>query len=270
MDHESFWKLQVVSPRKGAFVRDFRPRRRLYLLFKHLGMHPDDVDLLRQCHAGAWVTVGTPCGETARVQVTRGSPQGDSLSPSLFVFFLNLRLHHLGTAGVGITHACGVLQNSTCFADDLALLATSIRDMNKLLAKVSEFAAWAGMELCVHKCEVAAYDFGTQTELNTHKIQYNGQRLAHLSADAEVQYLWLCLTITGDTSVEVSYILTGMKAAATKFKGHPDSYSQGFNLIPTALHPVFTYSVGVMSWTMAAMQALQTMWGLMGERACDT
>eukprot|EP00961_Rhodomonas_salina_P142314 1916562-Rhodomonas_salina.2 len=33
---------------------------KLYLLFEHLGMHQDDVNLIRRCHAGAWVTVRTP------------------------------------------------------------------------------------------------------------------------------------------------------------------------------------------------------------------
>eukprot|EP00961_Rhodomonas_salina_P105349 1418703-Rhodomonas_salina.1 len=52
---------------------------KLYLLFEHLGMHQDDVNLICSCHAGAWVTVRTPCCETARVQVTRGSQQGEIL-----------------------------------------------------------------------------------------------------------------------------------------------------------------------------------------------
>eukprot|EP00961_Rhodomonas_salina_P258665 3495295-Rhodomonas_salina.1 len=129
-----------------------------------------------------------------------GGPSKDSLSPSLFVFFLNLCLRHLGTAGVGVVHACGVCRNAACFTDDLALMATSIRDMNKLLAKVSEFAAWAGMELCVHKCKVASYDFGKQVELNTRLVRYNGQRLSPLSAEEAVRYLGLRLTVTGDTS----------------------------------------------------------------------
>eukprot|EP00961_Rhodomonas_salina_P189778 2560360-Rhodomonas_salina.1 len=125
------------------------------------------------------------------------------------------------------------------------------------------------MELCVHKCEVAAYDFGKQAELNTHKVRYNGQRLAHLSADAAVRYLGLRLTVQGDTLAEVSYVLSSMKTAATKFKGHPYSYRQGFQLIPTALHPVFTYSVGVTTWTMTEMQTLHNLWGLMWKRAWD-
>eukprot|EP00961_Rhodomonas_salina_P235181 3178913-Rhodomonas_salina.3 len=150
-------------------------------------------------------------------------------------------------------------------------MAKSICDMNKLLAKVLEIAAWAGMELCVHKCEVAAYDFGKQTELNTRKVRYNGQRLVHLSAGAAVCYLGLRLTVQGDTSAEVSYVLSSMKTAATKFKGHPYSYHdcQGFNLIPKALHPVFTYSVSVTTWTMTELQALHNLWRLMGKRAWD-
>eukprot|EP00961_Rhodomonas_salina_P205664 2776017-Rhodomonas_salina.1 len=57
---------------------------RLYLLFERLGMHPYDVNLLRRAHLGAWVTVRTPFGDTARIQVTRSTAQGCSLSPSLF------------------------------------------------------------------------------------------------------------------------------------------------------------------------------------------
>eukprot|EP00961_Rhodomonas_salina_P211989 2862334-Rhodomonas_salina.1 len=60
-----------------------------------------------------------------------------------------------------------------------------------------------------------------------------------------------------------------MQAVAKKFKGHPYSYHQGFNLIPTALHPVFTYSVGVATWTMKKMQILHNLWGFMGKRAWD-
>ena len=79
---------------------------RLYLLFERLGMHPDDVNLLRRAHRGAWVTVRTPFGDTARIQVTRGTAQGCSLSPSLFCFFLNLCLRHIATSGVGFHHIC--------------------------------------------------------------------------------------------------------------------------------------------------------------------
>eukprot|EP00961_Rhodomonas_salina_P189925 2562399-Rhodomonas_salina.1 len=84
---------------------------RLYLLFERLGMHPNDVNLLLCAHQGAWVTarVRTPFGDTARIQVTRGTEQGCSLSPSL------------------------IKRPVTCFADDLAIMAASKKDMNTIL-----------------------------------------------------------------------------------------------------------------------------------------
>ena len=65
---------------------------RLYLLMEKMGMQPEDVQLIKNAHDGAWVVVRTPFGDTARIQVTRGTPQGDVLSSSLFIFFLNLCL----------------------------------------------------------------------------------------------------------------------------------------------------------------------------------
>jgi len=76
----------------------------LHLVLERLGMHQEDVDLIRNAHTGAWVKVHTPFGDTAEIQVTRGTPQGDALSPSLFVFFMNLCLRHLAGAGVGFVH----------------------------------------------------------------------------------------------------------------------------------------------------------------------
>lgn len=75
---------------------------KLYGCLETLGLNPGDVDMLRQAHSGAWVKVQTP--DTAEIEVTRGSPQGDCLSPLLFVFFINLCLLHLVSTGVGFTH----------------------------------------------------------------------------------------------------------------------------------------------------------------------
>mmetsp|Transcript_61028 Transcript_61028/g.125832 ORF Transcript_61028/g.125832 Transcript_61028/m.125832 type:complete len:226 (-) Transcript_61028:1159-1836(-) len=93
------------------------------------------VRLIRNAHTGAWIRVRTPFGETAKIQVSRGTPQGDALSPSLFIFFINLMLRHLSAAGVGFVHKVGVKRNNCTFADDVCLIAENVEDMNKLLLK---------------------------------------------------------------------------------------------------------------------------------------
>eukprot|EP00961_Rhodomonas_salina_P059466 798678-Rhodomonas_salina.1 len=56
------YAIEEARRRKGTFVVamldwfsafDSVDLEKLYLLFKHLGMHQDDVNLIRRCHAGA-------------------------------------------------------------------------------------------------------------------------------------------------------------------------------------------------------------------------
>eukprot|EP00961_Rhodomonas_salina_P162237 2185349-Rhodomonas_salina.1 len=72
---------------------------KLYSCLEQLGLHPDDVRTIQRAHEGSWVKVRTPFGDTAEIEVRRGSPQGDCLLPSLFIFLINLCLRHLAGAG---------------------------------------------------------------------------------------------------------------------------------------------------------------------------
>ena len=42
--------------------------------------------------------------------------------------------------------------------------------MNTLLNRVAEFAEWAGMEMCVPKCEISAYNFRSKSEMATNRV----------------------------------------------------------------------------------------------------
>eukprot|EP00961_Rhodomonas_salina_P254835 3444198-Rhodomonas_salina.1 len=108
-------------------------------------------------------------------------------------------------AGVGFHHANCFARAAACFADNLALITGSVKDMNKLLAKVRKFADWAGMDMCTHKCEVACFDFSTNQEIPTRelkKVLYGNHPLPRLPAAEAVRYLSLCLNIQGNTSCE--------------------------------------------------------------------
>jgi len=238
---------------KGGLVR-FRKasgqiNRRGNLVLERLGMHPDDVELIRRAHTGAWVKVRTPFGETAEVQVTRGTPQGDALSPSLFVFFINLCLRHLAGAGVGFVHKNGVRRNNCTFADDICLIAESVKDMNLLLERVHEFCEWSGMALCLCKCEATGFDFRTETEENTDRLVLNGATMTRLDPRNAFKYLGVRLSLTGSTQEEVEYVKERTAAICKLLDGHPYRPEQMNAVIQMCAHPVLTYSGPLTNWT---------------------
>ena len=148
------------------------PHAKIYQLLAWAGMQQADINTIKRMQQGSWLTVATDFGDTAEIPLSRGTPQGDTLSPTLFDFFVNACLRMIESAGVGFTHACGVRRNHCCFADDIALTTTSVADMNALLQRISTFSEWSGMRLNLNKCEVSGYNFATKKGEPTHTIQY--------------------------------------------------------------------------------------------------
>jgi hypothetical protein len=118
-------------------------------LLQKLGLHDDDVQLLKNTYTGAWSQVSTQFGDTAEIPLRRGTCQGCPLSPTTFVLFLNLCLRHLQATGGGITFRAQyfekgaegaqehVFMNHAGFVDDLGLLCNSVEEMNRLLESLS-------------------------------------------------------------------------------------------------------------------------------------
>lgn len=149
----------------------------------------------------------------------------------------------------------------------IIIMTTNRKDMNSILNKVHEFARWAGMELCVHKCEVAGYDFRTGRELSTRKIRYNCQRMPNLTATTAVRYLGLRLDITGSTKGEKEHITERMQDAKRRLKTHKYTHRQAFSLLNTVIRPVFAYSTAMTAWTHKELWHIQQDWSIMGRYA---
>jgi len=247
---------------------------RLYLSLEAMEMHPTDIELLRQTYAGAWIKVQTPFGETAPIDITRGTPQGDSMSPSIFNLFINLALRHLMSLGVSFKHDCGLRRNHSAFADDMALVTTSEADMNVLLAGLHEFSTWSGMDLCVVKCMATGYNFATGTSENTVAIRYGvtaanpqGEEIPNLNAAAAFKYLGLRMAINGATREEIQYVQAVMLRSSRLMVKHRYTVPQMIKLIQTALHPVFNYSAPLAGWRYPSLLELEHTWAVAHKRA---
>ena len=138
----------------------------LFRILQALGIPQDVLDIIIDLHHGASTCISTNHGKTAPVSLRRGTIQGDSLSPLLFILFLEplvcwLQVNDRGQRCMSASSTCPHYTNALAAGDDLALMSGSSDQMQVQLNKVQAFADWCGMKLSPAKCEASAVLWGT-------------------------------------------------------------------------------------------------------------
>ena len=86
------------------------------------------------------------------IEVKRGVKQGDPLSPFLFNLVLDICLGQLGPLSGAPLRNKGTRVSHLAFADDVVLLATNGRNLQRLLAKYTSSLARIGLKVNAAKC----------------------------------------------------------------------------------------------------------------------
>src|ERR1700738_5038355 len=98
---------------------------------------------------------GSYFGTTPPIHISRGTIQGDTLSPYLFIIFLEPLLRWLQQGNNGYTFGTSRVKiSSVTYADDLAAIANKLEALQTQLNKLDKFSEWAGMDLGIPKCAV--------------------------------------------------------------------------------------------------------------------
>jgi endonuclease/exonuclease/phosphatase family metal-dependent hydrolase/ribonuclease HI len=155
------------------------------------------IDNVRGIYREACTSVLTPYGPTAPLPVGRGTIQGDTLSPFLFLVFMEPLLRWLHSGGRGYKFGCLDLHeqlqhqcSSPAYADDLVCITNTPQDMYLQAQKVSAYCDWAKMSANASKCAVTGIRYAMEGKQQSNPISDNAvntvrRSLEHLTIQGQ-------------------------------------------------------------------------------------
>ncbi len=135
--------------------------RMLWIMYD-LGFPTDAIEVVKNLYQNATTQVRLPQGgHTDQIPVERGTIKGDTLSPFMFLLYMEPLLRWLQVGGRGYSHAClkdtsienparhnipetDKISNGS-FADDLLCLTQRLLDLHIQADKLSNYADWAAL-----------------------------------------------------------------------------------------------------------------------------
>ena len=129
---------------------------RLLAIMEDLGYPLDAVEIIDNIYTDSTTSfTGSYFGTTPPINISRGTIQGDTLSPNLFIIFLEPLLRWLEKDNIGYHfNTSKATCTTTTYADDLAIITDNIRHIHPQVTKLQKFAQWSHMDLHLSKCAI--------------------------------------------------------------------------------------------------------------------
>ncbi|KAJ9515662.1 hypothetical protein QJQ45_002695 [Haematococcus lacustris] len=243
---------------------------KLLWIMHDLGFPTDATDAVKDLYTGATTRFKTPYGHTDPVPVDRGTIQGDSLSPFLFLIYIEplLRWLQVGARGYKFTSettdsAGRFTIGSIDYADDIAILCNSISNLRCQADKLSADSDWGHLIIshsktlataALHKahqsgrCSTLA-DAEKQARRELQHVRLQGKPVTYLPPTAPFAYLGVLLTMTLNWKPQHMAMAAQLKQKLERLRRSFASARQAIHIIKTAIIPSLAYSFCVVPCT---------------------
>ena len=257
---------------KKAFDTVDHPR--LFQILEALGIPQDAVEVIKDLHMDAYTSISTNHGMTPAIPLKRGTVQGDSLSPLLFILFLEpllrwLQLNDRGYRCGSTSQTSPQYANALAAADDLALLSGTVQQMQLQLDKVESFAHWSGMRLVPAKCETSAVLWGTHASCpHVHALDWqiiqpllqhlhvHGSPLACIPPDKPFRYLGVLMTLTMDWKPHLSMLLDMIATKGLAIARAPATIRQKLEMERQCITTTVAYHLAIAPFSLPQLRKL--------------
>eukprot|EP00877_Chromochloris_zofingiensis_P009500 jgi/Chrzof1/4803/UNPLg00807.t1 len=238
-----------------------------------LGFPTVAIDAVSALYAKASTTIITPHGPTAEVPVRRGTVQGDTLSPFLFLIFIEPLLRWLQSGGRGYQMGCLPEKDrqlyacsGLAYADDLKLHTHEARDLQIQGDKVTLFCDWAHMSVNATKCAATAVlhhkaeqglvgaahtaDAMRMVRNNLSCLRIQGQLIPILDADRQpYTYLGVDFTPTLNYRPYVKRVLSTLRHKLDCLNSSFATPEQRMRILNTCIIPGVTYAFPILPFS---------------------
>eukprot|EP00775_Hariotina_reticulata_P015153 gene15153-biopygen1942 len=254
---------------------------KLLMIMYDLGFPTDAIEVVKDLYTNARTTFQTPYGPTATMVLDRGTIQGDSLSPFLFIIYLEPLLRWLKAGDKG--YHFGALTSEShqtqrhyqlsdiTYADDLNALTggpTGLEDLKHQAAKISAYTTWGSLIVNNTKTTVTGALHGTQpqkpydepllsTRLRSIKVQ--GKQLTFQSPRKPFRHLGLLLTMDLNYKYQLNAMLDKVRSQVNHLKTSYASPQQKLRVISTCIRPAITYAMTVAPYTLPEIRCLDSL-----------
>ncbi len=254
---------------------------KLLMILYDLGYPTDAIEVVRDLYTGATTTIQTPYGPTPPITLERGTIQGDSLSPFLFVLYIEPLLRWLQANGKG--YKLGVLKqlgeqqqamnqiSNITFADDINLLTggkTGLLDMKHQASKLSHYLTWGHLQANNTKSLITGALHGSQSskpydiellKMQLSPVKLQDKPITFHSPQEPFSHLGLLLTMDLNFTPQLAATLEEIRSMTSKLRQSYVGPRQKERIIDTCIRPAITYTLSVAPYTLPELKCIDNL-----------
>jgi hypothetical protein len=238
---------------------------RLLAIMKDLGYPLDAVTLVGNIYSHSTTTfIGNHFDKTQPIPIQRGTIQGDTLSPYLFIIFLEPLLRWLQRGNYGYTFETS--QTTLCsaaYADDLAAISNNLSSLQHQLNKIDKFCEWAGMDLGIPKCAITGCPNKTKlspqnfkSHIQSTNINFRNQPLPILSQHEPYVYLGINLVPSLQWKTQTHITTNKLTKQCQLLTVCPATMKQKIQMVDTVIRAGIAYSFYAVPYSLPTIKKL--------------
>jgi hypothetical protein len=257
---------------------------RLHCIMESMGIPRDAIAVIKDLYQGASIVVKTPKGDTPPIPIMgRGTIQGDTLSPLLFIIYMepllrwlqeDRRTYRMKTSDEEV--------GPLAYADDLSVITEDPQDAGIQAGKIETYCNWAGVGVNVDPIRRnktvytsvkrrggnLAEHIGPMREAQPTQLTIQGHSIPHMAEHESYRYLGVLINLELDWTEQWSSLMEKVTEEAHLINSCGATTGQQLHLTNTVMRPAIRYSMSVVPYTWDRIQGLHSVLMNCAKKAC--